>query len=268
MNSGQAGIGEEGDEDVREAEFWAWVNRGSRDRIRAEVLDPAILAAIGPVEGRTVLDAGSGEGELARAIARRGARVTAVDRSPAMVRSAAREATEQGLSMHCALADIERLPLRPESVDVVVARDVLNDLADPRGALSECSRVLAPGGRMIALVLHPCFSRPRTGLGPAESYFDMQEVETGSKVAGVMAPKRRRISCWPLGSLIEHFVTSGFFIAGMTEPRPTSAQRNSDPWWQDKLTYPYHLIIDAISKADGGHQEPVVDTSRSTGSNP
>ena len=44
---------------------------------------PHLLALLGDVSGRRVLDAGCGEGYLARILAARGARVTGIDLSPA-----------------------------------------------------------------------------------------------------------------------------------------------------------------------------------------
>jgi SAM-dependent methyltransferase len=53
---------------------------------------PAVLAALGPVAGRQVLDAACGPGLYVRELLERGAEVTAFDASPAMV-SLARQQT-------------------------------------------------------------------------------------------------------------------------------------------------------------------------------
>jgi SAM-dependent methyltransferase len=49
---------------------------------------PAVLAALGPVTGRRVLDAACGPGLYQRELLERGAKVTAFDASPVMVRLA------------------------------------------------------------------------------------------------------------------------------------------------------------------------------------
>jgi SAM-dependent methyltransferase len=48
------------------------------------------------------------------------------------------------------LADLQRLPFVSECFDIVIALHVLDEVTDDRIALSECFRVLAPGGWMIA----------------------------------------------------------------------------------------------------------------------
>lgn len=51
-----------------------------------------------------------------------------------------------------AVGDICRAPVRSGSADVVLCRWVLEHVADPTRAASECYRMLAPGGRAIILV--------------------------------------------------------------------------------------------------------------------
>jgi 2-polyprenyl-3-methyl-5-hydroxy-6-metoxy-1,4-benzoquinol methylase len=63
------------------AAFWVQIMREHRDRYRNELTNPAVLQAIGPTDGLRVLDAGCGEGYLARLLARKGASVTGIDSS-------------------------------------------------------------------------------------------------------------------------------------------------------------------------------------------
>src|SRR5579875_512278 len=48
------------------------------DFTRQHLLNPAIFALLGLVDGRTILDAGCGQGYLCRLLAKRGARITGV----------------------------------------------------------------------------------------------------------------------------------------------------------------------------------------------
>lgn len=54
-------------------------------------------------------------------------------------------------SWNDAVADASRLPLRPGSVDHVVALDVLHHLADPFAFFREAARVTRPGGSVVAI---------------------------------------------------------------------------------------------------------------------
>jgi 2-polyprenyl-3-methyl-5-hydroxy-6-metoxy-1,4-benzoquinol methylase len=70
------------------ARFWLRIIREHRDRYRAELTDAAVLDAVGDPAGLDVLDAGCGEGYMARELASRGARhVTGIDASGEMVKA-------------------------------------------------------------------------------------------------------------------------------------------------------------------------------------
>jgi ubiquinone/menaquinone biosynthesis C-methylase UbiE len=96
--------------------------------------------------GRAVLDAGAGTGAATAALRGRGARILAIDLSPAMLTWQA-EARPP-----CAVADIRSLPLPANAVDDSLAAFVLNHLADPATGLAELARVTRPGGAILAAV--------------------------------------------------------------------------------------------------------------------
>jgi len=109
----------------------------------------ALLSLIGPVAGRTVLDAGVGEARLALDLTRRGARVTGVDASPEMLRFAQRRSRLAGARLPLAAGRLETLPFRNSSFDLVVTITVLCFVPAPGGAVREMARVLRPGGRLV-----------------------------------------------------------------------------------------------------------------------
>jgi SAM-dependent methyltransferase len=103
---------------------------------------------VGDLRGREVLELGSGMGEMTTLLARSGARVTAVDISPASVALARRRARLHGVdaAIEFVVAAGEQLPLDAERFDVVVGKAVLHHL-DARRAAPELHRVLRPAGR-------------------------------------------------------------------------------------------------------------------------
>lgn len=95
-----------------------------------------------------VLDVAAGTGETACLLAERfGARVTVVDRSPAMVRQAEAKARERGLAVECRVADAHSLPFGDGAFDAVMCECTLCFLDKDR-VLGEMVRVVRPGGRV------------------------------------------------------------------------------------------------------------------------
>src|SRR4051794_27782550 len=113
-------------------------------------LERALLAALGDVRGKRILDMGSGEGELSIALVDRGAIVTGVDISPGMVEVARRrlEAFRPGADAQFRVADATDMPFEDGEFDLVVGKWVLHHLDVERGA-REIGRLLAPGGRAL-----------------------------------------------------------------------------------------------------------------------
>jgi SAM-dependent methyltransferase len=95
------------------------------------------LAATGTA---TVLDLGGGTGTLARALSAEGLRTVVVDAAAHVARSP-RPAVR---------ADLRALPFRDASFAAAACLWVLYHLEEPRTALREAARVLAPGGRFVA----------------------------------------------------------------------------------------------------------------------
>jgi SAM-dependent methyltransferase len=94
---------------------------------------------------RRMLEVGCGMGELAERIQRElGGDVIATDQSERMV-----ELTrERGVDAR--VADVQRLPFADGEFDAAVAAWMLYHVADLEGGLAELSRVLRPGGTLVA----------------------------------------------------------------------------------------------------------------------
>lgn len=96
-----------------------------------------------------VLDAGCGAGDLSLIATRRGAVLTCVDASPAMVAEARHALSGQSPSPSFHQADIRHLPVPDGSFDAVIASSVLEYIAPLDAALKEFRRVLAAGGMLL-----------------------------------------------------------------------------------------------------------------------
>jgi 2-polyprenyl-3-methyl-5-hydroxy-6-metoxy-1,4-benzoquinol methylase len=106
-----------------------------------------LLAQLGDVSGKRLLDLGSGAGESAVFFALQGAEVTATDVSEGMLAVAAKVAERHGVALNCRIASAEDLSEFDDgSFDVVFGANVLHHV-DIEGCLEEVKRVLKPGGK-------------------------------------------------------------------------------------------------------------------------
>lgn len=97
-----------------------------------------------------VIDVGCGPGTAVREAARRGARVTGVDPAPVMLRLA-RTLTADRRAITWVDGTAEHLPERDASATVVWSLACVHHWKDVTAGLAEIKRVLAPGGRFLAI---------------------------------------------------------------------------------------------------------------------
>ena len=105
------------------------------------------VGSLGLPAGSVVLDLACGTGDLCLELTRRGLRAVGVDRSAGMLAAARARAGSSPLVRGDGLA----LPFRTASLDGLVCGFALRNFAGLPPALSECARVLRPGGRLALL---------------------------------------------------------------------------------------------------------------------
>jgi SAM-dependent methyltransferase len=98
--------------------------------------------------GESVLDVGCGTGVVAVTAAQRGAKVTGLDLTPALLERARYNAGMAGLTMEFIEGDAEQLPFADASFDVVLSQFGHMFAPRPAVAVSEMLRVLKKGGRI------------------------------------------------------------------------------------------------------------------------
>jgi ubiquinone/menaquinone biosynthesis C-methylase UbiE len=131
----------------------------------------AFLSSL-PAPGRLTLDLGCGEGRLTRDLRALGHSAVGVDVAPSMV-AAAREADPEGEYVG---ADAAAMPFEDGIADLAIAFMALMDMDDMADAVHEIGRVLEPGGRFVAAIVHPINSAgqfvPRDGHDDAPFVID------------------------------------------------------------------------------------------------
>src|SRR5580692_5980457 len=111
----------------------AWIRICKGDTNRTHLLDPAMLECIGDVRGVEVADIGCGEGRFCRMLSERGAVVTGLDLTPALVD----EAVRQDPAGRYFVGNAETLPIASGHFDLTISYLVLVDVPDYRSAIRE-----------------------------------------------------------------------------------------------------------------------------------
>ena len=135
---------------------------------------PHVLKALGPLEDLRILDLGCGEGYVARLMAAAGAGyIFGVDQSEEMVALANEHAVKQQCKFDFVTADLVDFDAYPSApFDRAVAVFLFNYVT--RDQMTQMMRKvrekLAPGGRFVFTVPHPCLPFMRAKAEPF--YFD------------------------------------------------------------------------------------------------
>jgi len=109
---------------------------------------------VGQLRPGRALDLGCGAGHVSFALAQGGAnQVTAYDPSREMLAVVAQTAATRnfGQTIDTCVGAAEALPFEANTFDLVVTRYSAHHWANVVGALTECARVIVPGGRLVVI---------------------------------------------------------------------------------------------------------------------
>jgi SAM-dependent methyltransferase len=190
---------------------------------------PAVLAALGPVTGRRVLDAACGPGLYLRELLERGAEVTAFDASSVMVGLARQQTSDRDLIV-CALA--------------------IHYASDRAAAFAEFFRILRPGGAAVVSTQHPVMDWLRKG----GSYFQtVRETDIWHTPSG-----DQPVHFWrePLSALCAAATDAGFLIQKLIEPVPAGTMRERYPEDYERLSKEPGILILRFHKPGGPDHSP------------
>ena len=157
-------------EDLYDAQAGDWA-RSQQILLSDFTARPQVIDALHPLEGTHVLDLGCGEGYVSRLAMRAGsASVFGVDISPKMIAHAQAAARRtQDLPMHFEVGDAATLNRFPRGCyDRIIAVFLFNYVTRKRMVhiLQIVRERLAPGGRFVFTVPHPCFPYMRPPQAP------------------------------------------------------------------------------------------------------
>lgn len=236
----------------KNANSWADQVRKGWDAYREYLNNPAFLGFVGDLSGKTVLDAGCGEGYNTRILARSGARMVAVDISQKMIELARQEERREPLGIRYEVASFSDLSLfDDESFDFVVSFMALMDSPDFESAVKEIFRVLRKHGEFIFSITHPCFLSKGFGwiqdeqtnsikLTVSDYFEDQPWVEHWkfSKTPATEDVEPFTVPSFPrtLSCYLNALIGVGFVLKKIEEPRPSQEMCKRYPWlqrWRD-----------------------------------
>jgi SAM-dependent methyltransferase len=222
-----------------QAEAWArWVRAPGGDPWNAWLNWPAFAAMV-PAAGRLTVDLGCGEGRVGRELSARGHRLVGVDVAPTMVA----RARDTGAYDVVHEAEASAVPLATGAADLVIAYMSLHDIEGLDGALREAARILQPGGRLCAAIVHP-FASAHVGAEDERAYAQERRYAEGhdDPSLGIVFHGVHR----PLATYVNGLVRAGLLIELVHEPVPSADAVRAVPALAKALARPPFLHWRAV----------------------
>src|SRR4051794_37016285 len=123
--------------------------------VSIEAVSQVVVDEAGIASDMQVLDVATGNGNAALAAARRGAEVTGLDLTPALLENARARADAEGLDIAFVEGDAQALPFPPDSFDRVTSVFGAMFAPDHARTAAELLRVCRPGGTIAVAAWTP-----------------------------------------------------------------------------------------------------------------
>jgi ubiquinone/menaquinone biosynthesis C-methylase UbiE len=254
------------DEKIREqwernAEFFSNLIDGEGTPHHRKILNPCVERLLGDVKDKKLLDAGCGEGYLARYYAKKGADVTAIDLSQRLIETSEQLTESEGITIDYRVDNVCHIESVPNAeFDSILSNLVLLNIPCIDDAFREFHRVLKVGGVLVFSIVHPAFNfygpgswemgeknpetKRREGLYfKVDRYFEEEEYERywmtkqGDKFPEPISFFHRTLSTY-LNSLSN----AGFRLLEFAEPQPI----DEDQFFDRERRVPFFAVFKAM----------------------
>jgi ubiquinone/menaquinone biosynthesis C-methylase UbiE len=112
-------------------------------------VEKSFLSMLGTVDGKRILDIGSGHGNCALNLSKRGAKVTSIDISPQIIKGCAYRAHRLNLAVDFRVMNAEDLQFHNNEFDLVVGFRTIHHLPNIKRFYLEAFRVLKNSGALV-----------------------------------------------------------------------------------------------------------------------
>ncbi len=232
------------------ADFWD-ERMGEGNAFQTLLVGPATERLLALRDGEQVLELACGNGQMARRMAQLGAQVVATDFSQRFVDLASARTREAGLDGQVTFQQVDAtdesalLAFGEGRYDAVVCNMALMDMTEVAPLFRAVARLLAPSGRFVFCIPHPCYNSNGIRMTLEEEDRGGELVETSSikvvdylnippgKGAGMPGePAPHWYFHRPLSVLLPLAFNTGLVMDGIEEPAfPTRTDPNRALGW-------------------------------------
>jgi len=224
------------------------------------ILNPCVERLLGNVKDKKLLDAGCGEGYLARYYAKKGAIVTAIDLSQRLIDASEQQTDDEGVMIDYRVDNVCYIETVPNAeFDLVLSNLVLLNVPCLDDAIKEFYRVLKVGGFLVFSIVHPAFNfygpgswqlgekNPETNrregiFFKVDRYFEEQEYEHYWKTKeGENFPEPISFFHRTLSTYFNSLAVAGFRLVEFAEPQPV----NEDQFFDRERRIPFFAVFKA-----------------------
>lgn len=224
------------------------------------ILNPCVERLLGDVKDKRLLDAGCGEGYLARYYAKKGAIVTAIDLSQRLIDVSRQLAEEDAVSVDYRVDNVCHIEsVHNAEFDLVLSNLVLLNVPCLNEAMMEFHRVLKAGGFLVFSIVHPAFNfygpgswqmgeknpdtNRREGIFfKVDRYFEEEEYEHYWKTKDDKKfPEPISFFHRTLSTYLNSLVSAGFSLVEFAEPQPV----DEDQFFDRERRIPFFAVFKA-----------------------
>ena len=209
------------------------------DKSHSLIINPVVERFLGDLNGKTVLDAGCGNGYWTRRLSRTAKKVIGVDFTRELIVKAQERGNPDNVEFM--VGNLENLHFADDTFDTSLLSMVLLDTERLQTVMNEITRVTKVGGSIVMSTTHPCFENPPN----TYSLKDEKDEKIGRVVSnyfksGLVEDNKNNYQHFhhTLSDYLNSFAASSLFIEQLEEPNGAEITHSNEI-----DHHPYFLII-------------------------